>query len=228
MRIGRIPSQTWRQNNIPAHAEYSGIAALAQHDVMDFKPVQRQAILAANQAYIANNILNPAKAARLKGGFFISDHSANALRVLTDYMAIIAEVDHIIPYQHWGSNDYRNARVLSKAENVAAGIARPGVNDIEYVCHDTINFSNRLVRRINAANAGVQIAGPNLAAQHVLTLVELQWLLDYADAEYMPHGAGHRQPTHKYVRAQSAHSLTNLIQVSDNDLHAIYYNLPQN
>lgn len=223
MRIGKIPILAWRQANISAWQEYGAIAPIRQHDVADFSDLQRRRIFVANAQYIVNAMLNPAKANTFKDDILVSDQSGHALRRPRDFVDRIAEVDHVIDYQYWGSNDYRNARVVSKSENLGA-LPRPGINDFEVVCYVDINLSNKSVRRRTSVHGFRTDTGPILAKGQTLTLPILQWLLDYADGEYRSATDRAIRPRHRWDNNRYTHGLTAISAMHDDDFSAIYYN----
>jgi hypothetical protein len=107
-RVGYIPNAAWRANNIPAHGAYQGISL--GNGIADFDNGTKTAILNANRAhYTANAHPNPLMMAHNQPP--LSDHSAAQLWPTSP------EIDHAVPVTELGSNDSRNARVLSDAEN---------------------------------------------------------------------------------------------------------------
>jgi hypothetical protein len=60
----------------------------------------------------------------------ISDESGDGLIYINDSSKVTPEVDHIVEYRNGGSNDLRNARVLSKSENNSDETSRPDYYDI--------------------------------------------------------------------------------------------------
>lgn len=60
----------------------------------------------------------------------ISDESGDGLIYINDSSNVTPEVDHIVEYKNGGSNDLRNARVISKSENNDGETSRPDDYDI--------------------------------------------------------------------------------------------------
>jgi len=60
--------------------------------------------------------------------YYRSNQNGRALFRAEDATGLLAEIDHIVPYQGGGCNSFRNAQVLSKAQNLAKGVAYPWSN----------------------------------------------------------------------------------------------------
>jgi hypothetical protein len=212
MRIGKVPTALWRTANLKAHAQYDLIVPDGNHDVADFDTFQRGKVLSANAAYHNGLIVKPAKIARVKADTLISDDSNVLLWRPGDYLDRVAEVDHIIEYQHWGCNHYHNARVLSKRENNPASVTkRPAANSFDVMCLESI----RLETALNVFT--------DFTANTVLTLVELNALLALAYTAYATALTGGRKlPTH-----HGGNALISVGTMTDDDFAAIYYNLDQ-
>ncbi len=212
MRIGKVPTNVWRTANLKAHAQYDLITPDGNHDVADFDSFQRGKILTANATYHAGLVVKPAKIARVKADTLVSDDSSVLLWRPGDYLDRVAEVDHIIEYQHWGCNHYRNARVLSKRENNPASVTkRPAANSFDVMCLEDIRLET----------------APNLfadfTANAVLTLIELNTLLVLARAAHATALSGAKKlPTH-----HGGNALVNVGAMTGDDFSAIYYNLDQ-
>lgn len=78
----------------------------------------------------------------LGAGNNISDSSNSELLDRVDASDYTPEVDHIVEAQHFGSNSYSNARVLSKTENTNGVPARPVGAAIHTVAHHRIRIRN--------------------------------------------------------------------------------------
>lgn len=199
LKIGKIPNDAWRSANVPSHAQYTALAAAStiQHDTADFKNLDE--ILAANAKHFstAPRIANPAPA---PGHTLASDYSAKELRRTQEFTGQIANIDHIVDYNYWGSNDFRNARVVSANENNPGPISRPG-NNIDLISNET--------KTIN---------GAALTANNTIPISDINLLLSEADnlatSTYVPDNDGATK------KVAAAHNLT------DNDMWALYKNLP--
>lgn len=214
MRIGKVPTNAWRTANIPAYAQYDAIAA-DNHDVADFTPVQRANVINANALYFGTLVAQPSKGIRIKNQPLTSDHSTDMLWRPGDYLDRIAVIDHIIEFENWGCNHYRNARVLSQRENQPGfPTARPAANAFDVMCLDTIQLE------VTPGN-NVQFN-----SNTVLTVVQLRQLLALAHVEFAGAVAqGKKQPTHRGTNP--GNTLGAVGNMTDDDFAAIYYNIDQ-
>lgn len=115
-KVGYAPNNVWLANNVPATADYAGILP-GNLDWADFD--NPQLFIAANGVHYGatpHPHTVPHRAPVLKAN---SDESGTALE------SISPEVDHIVPIAIRGTNDPRNARVLSSFENRNALTSRP-------------------------------------------------------------------------------------------------------
>lgn len=86
------------------------------------------------------------------------------------------EIDHIVPRSEGGANDYNNARVISKANNLGGGVARPNNTQRVLRLYENITLS---------ANAPNSVYNPTpLAAGHNLDLTQARLLATYANVQY--------------------------------------------
>ena len=127
MQVGWVPNNAWRTGgNIRNHAGYTGLLpAHTGDDVGDFSTPTKNAVAASSAAGAGlGGVLPPAAPG---GPAPISDHSNTQLDPRPNAERVMPEIDHIVPFAQWGSNDVRNARVLSTLENRVGGPpARPG------------------------------------------------------------------------------------------------------
>lgn len=227
MRIGFVPAQAWRTANIPAHAQYAAIPVGNQRfDVTDFTVAQRAAIFQANAAYIATLGALPVKLARTVAKVnAVSDVSGNLLHRPTDYNMRLAEVDHVIPYQFWGTNHFRNARIVSKGENLGGGMPLPPRAQWQVIALEPINYAGRTYRARIApgSNKRRDLHGPVLATGGVVSLADLNWMLDYARVLYQRirnPTVDQRSPTH-----HENNPLMNPGDMTNDDFYAVCFTI---
>ena len=204
-KIGKIPGAAWITAHIPAEDEYDDLATHSTeiHDDADFTATMRGKILGANREYYyAHQGAVNAHPAPAHGTWTTSDESGNELYTGAELHNYVAQVDHIVPYNSWGSNDYRNARVLSASENVAVGTSRPAVNNFRLISHEN--------RNVNGVHYGFE---------EILSQPKVANLVDEAEDEYT-NGAGQHQPDHN-----AGFGATAVTAVTDNDMWAMYHNL---
>ncbi len=208
LRIGKIPEVAFRNAHVAPHANYYQLSQPSpyQHDCADFTLPMKRDILAENDNFWTNNFpnINPVPpVAEIYG----SDESWDELWRQQDLMGNVLNIDHIIPYAQWGSNDFRNARVVSIRENLGiALLSRPAANSFRVVC----------------SNRDIVINGVHCQQDHTLNAADLTDLLDEALKNPDPTHAVPYIPTHHL-----ANPLPNVGAMTNADFYAIYYELPQ-
>ena len=93
-------------------------------DVAEFK--SQDQIINSNIQYYQNNPHPDPHQLHLvdRGAAPVSDESGTQLKDVQEAHNVCPEVDHIIAFSDWGSNDPRNARVVNYRENRASGTTR--------------------------------------------------------------------------------------------------------
>lgn len=201
LRIGKIPSAAFRNANIASRGRYNRLAnnTVYHHDVADFTAPMRTDILNANDGHFTAHggvVANPLPP---PGNNFASDESSTQLWRHAQIRGQTAEIDHIIPYQHWGCNDFQNARVISSQENNPGPVSRPAANDFRVLCLDRKRINGILYDR-----------------EEILDVNQLNDLLgEAANAGYVGTHDGIFNP----LGAEN--------QMTSADFHSIYYGLPQ-
>jgi len=220
LRVGFIPDTNWRKANV--FTQYDLMPLMNRHDCADFTATMRHRILDFNSArqqvamQNGNVVANPL--ANVGPGALMSDISRTILHRPQRFVSHKAEVDHIIEYQHWGSNDFRNARVISSLENQPnQNHPRPSANQREVVCLESIQIP--AYQPLNLPSINIGVGTP-------LTLQQLRILLNLAKHihDNPPQNNMHnfRNPTHHVNnQLQAIHNIDN------NDMWALYANLPQ-
>lgn len=168
------PVQLIRNGYIPhgfAVAPYAGVAdpANARGGDEAFSDAQKNAVYTAN--INAHMVAPPVP---VDDGP-ISDEGGNQLMSRNEATDLTPEIDHIWTRAEEGANDLRNARVLSKRENNAAGTTRPAGNEKRMAVYDNITVTNGPFGGNWAANAG-----------DILTLARMGDLRRYANNENQP------------------------------------------
>lgn len=213
MRIGKVPTNAWRQLNVKAYAQYDAILPDV-HEVADFSDAQRLKIYAANNAFYTALQNKPVKHDRIKNAPLISDQSDLLLRRPEDYKRHIAHIDHIIEFRNWGCNHYRNARVLSHLENTSANAAaRPAANEFEVMCLETTDAELEDGDTLRCV------------ANTLLSLADLRTLLSTAYVEGQHVRGRNYVPTHPGTTI--GNRLPTVGAMTKDDFEAIYYNIAQ-